>query len=129
MWLAWYVLTVLAPLVMYNHDEPLCLSTLLFSLHFSLLLQCFNCSNPEFQKSMKEFSEKLGVVKEDLKVRYKLIKRLHFFHFKSYTYSTSLKPLYVISSIYFRGFFEHICPPYAELRKQPRQFPRVLKML
>ncbi|KAF7007452.1 hypothetical protein CFC21_022390 [Triticum aestivum] len=26
-------------------------------------------SNPEFQKSMKEFSEKLGVVKEDLKVR------------------------------------------------------------
>jgi hypothetical protein len=30
----------------------------------------FNCSNPEFQKSMKEFSEKLGVVKEDLKVRY-----------------------------------------------------------
>ncbi|CAM0906847.1 unnamed protein product [Alopecurus aequalis] len=28
-------------------------------------------SNPEFQKSMKEFSEKLGVVKEDLKVRTK----------------------------------------------------------
>jgi len=29
----------------------------------------FYCSNPEFQKSMKEFGEKLGVVKEDLKVR------------------------------------------------------------
>ncbi|KAJ1290993.1 hypothetical protein BS78_02G285000 [Paspalum vaginatum] len=28
-------------------------------------------SNPEFQKSMKEFGEKLGVVKEDLKVRTK----------------------------------------------------------
>uniref|UniRef100_A0ACD5YY24 Uncharacterized protein n=1 Tax=Avena sativa TaxID=4498 RepID=A0ACD5YY24_AVESA len=28
-------------------------------------------SNPEFQKSMKEFSEKFGVVKEDLKVRTK----------------------------------------------------------
>ncbi|TVU51607.1 hypothetical protein EJB05_03047 [Eragrostis curvula] len=30
-------------------------------------------SNPEFQKTVKEFSEKLGVVKEDLKVRYKMV--------------------------------------------------------
>ena len=47
----------------------------------------FCCSNPEFQKSMKEFGEKLGVVKEDLKVRYKLAEVSHFFHFESSTYS------------------------------------------
>lgn len=45
-----------------------------------ILISC--CSNPEFQKTVKEFSEKLGVVKEDLKVRYKLV--LHYFHFESF---------------------------------------------
>jgi hypothetical protein len=67
-----------------------------FSFSFCLLLQCFNCSNPEFQKSMKEFSEKLGVVKEDLKVRYdKWIKRMHFFHLDSCTDSSTLNYTFV----------------------------------
>ncbi|XP_066395327.1 mitochondrial import inner membrane translocase subunit TIM44-2-like [Miscanthus floridulus] len=38
---------------------------------FSKQLKGELSSNPEFQKSMKEFGEKLGVVKEDLKVRTK----------------------------------------------------------
>ncbi|CAD6222964.1 unnamed protein product [Miscanthus lutarioriparius] len=38
---------------------------------FSKQLKGEASSNPEFQKSMKEFGEKLGVVKEDLKVRTK----------------------------------------------------------
>jgi hypothetical protein len=44
------------------------------SAPFTFVYYYYYCSNPELQKSMKEFGEKIGVVKEDLKVRYKLVK-------------------------------------------------------
>jgi len=48
---------------MYNYGDQYLFTLFIYHNFY------FYCSNPEFQKSMKEFGEKLGVVKEDLKVR------------------------------------------------------------